>query len=1250
VKELTYLFGVFSGLATWVKVVILSLVATTIIGFAAFFGAQMAILVGLGIIFSALVVSLYLLLVFWVRRRRAAEMRGELVASAANRGITDAALRGRLDDLRRSFSRGIEKFEAAGKDFYGLPWYVIVGEPGSGKTEAIRHSQAGFPSGMQDEFQGVGGTINMNWWFTNYAVLLDTAGRLIFDEVEPGSTSEWKEFLQLLKKYRRNCPINGLLLTISVDSLVRDSPEIMRQKAGKIARQLEVIQRELDIRFPVFVLVTKCDLINGFREFFTTIDDARAQQQILGWSNPAPLDAPFRTELVESHLQNVIQRLWRRRLGLLKDPVANEPGGRRANEVDRLYEFPHSVQALAPRLRHYLETIFIAGEWISRPLFLRGIYFTSSMREGSALDEELAQAIGLPVDQLPTGRAWERESSYFLRDLFLDKIFREDGLVTRASKTDRLILHRKLALFASGVIALAALLLFGLLGYNSLQQRVLAQSGFWARATEGWSNGIWHPIVVADPAGTLLYRYEGNQAVGPGLTEHTRSVFQNETLTLDQYHAALRELAEESLQIPLVFRLFSYGGGDLDRERQRAQRVLFEDSVVKPLLATARLKMSQPNPDSPTTGKPDPRPAEQVRPLEAKALAALVRIEVGNLRPPGTSVNDTPGSSFIPSLLEYVAGQEDSGRLAETMAWTYTENQDGHGKWPPKWASGGNTLADDPAIRFGVERLVADAQKRLQSRTKDLQLLVDLAGTIKDYQATETELSTKASIKDDPVTSDQEVATLFDKLQTTKVALEEKLATLRQNGLFEDGPETLTGAYQVLSGGYQSQFGQIAAILGDIEQVLPTPDPTNKTSSKVLELKNQDDPKYALLQYIKVKPQDVSQQLKTQVASTVSQQQVDEFKSLDESVLTAGPDKRPVYLTRWDLYGLCRAGAPEFHYSDKMTLIGQDWKPLEQLLAALGALRTKVADYQGKLKEQFSTTCTYLLRRIEDTQRETFARQYLRKAKAVLRTQVRFPLLWPPLADNAALSSDQVRQVKAMLAVIRQDLQAEILTKMGPASRQPLADFAKGLSPLYVILDSLIKPDGSPAFITVTVLNGQAQRQLSGPDYGATPTPAPTATPDNRSMISKLFVRSRSDESSTPALNYNPRNWNAVQLVSGGRSRASSAANGTIALDTQADILLGKFRVNEQFHFRVSHSPTGDGGSENIECGENWSALRLLARFGGKPVDVGQTWRVSLKPGEPTAVWIQLNFESPLPALETWPTIDSLGLRDLAGQ
>jgi hypothetical protein len=220
---------------------------------------------------------------------------------------------------------------------------------------------------------------------------------------------------------------------------------------------------------------------------------------------------------------------------------------------------------------------------------------------------------------------------------------------------------------------------------------------------------------------------------------------------------------------------------------------------------------------------------------------------------------------------------------------------------------------------------------------------------------------------------------------------------------------------------------------------------------------------------------------------------------------------------------------------------------------------------------------------------------------------------------------------------------------MAATSRQPLADFGKGLSPLYAILDVLLKPDGSVSTVSLTLPNGQAQRQLSGPDLGITPTPVPTATPVNRSLISKLFTADPPLPTPAPTLSYNPRNWNGIQLFSGGKSRSSSAVSNLVGLDTQGDVQLGKFRVNDAFHFRVFHTPTG-GNSDTIDCGENWSALRLLGRFAGKPIDVGQTWRVSLKPGEPTAVWVQVSFESALPALDAWPTIDSLGLRDVAGQ
>ncbi|MEI6106703.1 MAG: type VI secretion protein IcmF/TssM N-terminal domain-containing protein, partial [Opitutae bacterium] len=398
-----------------------------------------------GIIAVVGAIYLWQLYLSFQARQRTKAMSGQLSAHTSGRpsAINDPAQLATLDRLRENFSRGIDKFHAVGKDLYSLPWYVVCGEPGSGKTEAVRRCKVGFPPGLQDEMQGAGGTINMHWWFTNYAVLIDTAGKLLFQETPAGTTTEWTEFLTLLRTTRPHCPINGLLLVIPSESLIKDSFEEIESKAGKIARQLNTIQRTLDVRFPVFVLITKCDKIVGFREFFAGVKDPQLQDQMTGWSNPAPLDTPFQMEAVNQHLAEVVKRIGRRRLGMLKDPVPTDAGKRRLDEVDSLFALSASIGALAPRLRKYLETIFVVGGQSAKPLFLRGIYFTSALTEGKELDTELAAALGLSEDQLPASKAWERERSYFLKDLFLHKVFKEKGLVTRATNTDQLVKGRQ---------------------------------------------------------------------------------------------------------------------------------------------------------------------------------------------------------------------------------------------------------------------------------------------------------------------------------------------------------------------------------------------------------------------------------------------------------------------------------------------------------------------------------------------------------------------------------------------------------------------------------------------------------------------------------------------------------------------------------------------------------------------------------------------------------------------------------------
>src|SRR5262249_43815859 len=154
------------------------------------------------------------------------------------------------------------------------------------------------------------------------------------------------------------------------------------------------------------------------------------------------------------------------------------PAASRLEQMDALYAFPESLTKLAPRLKKYLEMIFVAGEWSQKPLFLRGIYFTSAMREGAALDAELAQALGVPVESLPEARVWQRERAFFLRDLFMSKIFRERGLVTRAVNTTRLQRARRTAILGTAGGGLVALGLLTWFGYGSLAKSIVEPSKF----------------------------------------------------------------------------------------------------------------------------------------------------------------------------------------------------------------------------------------------------------------------------------------------------------------------------------------------------------------------------------------------------------------------------------------------------------------------------------------------------------------------------------------------------------------------------------------------------------------------------------------------------------------------------------------------------------------------------------------------------------------------------------------------------
>jgi type VI secretion system protein ImpL len=301
-----------------------------------------------------------------------------------------------------------------GNPLYVLPWYMVIGESGSGKTTSIGSAKLSTFSDVQ-RVSGVSGTRNCDWWFFEQAILLDTAGRYAMPVDQGKDKEEWQQFLSLLVKYRKKEPIHGLIVTVAADKLLQSTPEAMAEDGKSIRQRIDELMRVLGAKFPVYVLVTKCDLVQGMTQFCDHLPEG-ALNQPMGYVNPE-FSVDVGTFLARA-MNTISERLRNLRLILLQSGGSGgaEPG---------LLLFPEEFGNLRHGLEPFMNAAFLANPYQETPI-LRGLFFSSGRQEGSPFSHFL-NSLGLvgERDVLPgTSRG------LFLHDFFSKVLPRDKGLFT----------------------------------------------------------------------------------------------------------------------------------------------------------------------------------------------------------------------------------------------------------------------------------------------------------------------------------------------------------------------------------------------------------------------------------------------------------------------------------------------------------------------------------------------------------------------------------------------------------------------------------------------------------------------------------------------------------------------------------------------------------------------------------------------------------------------------------------------------
>ncbi|BCH35564.1 type VI secretion protein IcmF [Mesorhizobium sp. L-8-10] len=343
---------------------------------------------------------------------RQAEDQGEAAMEAELSAFRDAA-RGAMRLVRKG-----SPVNPFARDRYSMPWYLVMGSDGAGKSAIVRNSGLSLPYQAEATPDTAAG-----FHVAEQAVIVELSGRFL-DPSERPSTPLWLRLLDHLRRLRPQQPVNGILVAVSAGELSVMTAEAVLDFASTLRRRLDEATARLRARPPVYLVVSKLDLLAGFEEFFDALS-AEERTAVLGLPlAPSAGGSTTAAERFDRGFADIVERLSQHLLLRLQE----EPDDDRRRKA---YEFPAQFAAMRTALEPLVAYLTAVHRFEAAPQ-LRGLFFTSATQNGLAVDM-LARHLAAGFAQRPQNLALRHDGGpvhgrpYFLGRLVHDVILPEAG-------------------------------------------------------------------------------------------------------------------------------------------------------------------------------------------------------------------------------------------------------------------------------------------------------------------------------------------------------------------------------------------------------------------------------------------------------------------------------------------------------------------------------------------------------------------------------------------------------------------------------------------------------------------------------------------------------------------------------------------------------------------------------------------------------------------------------------------------------
>ncbi|MDR0630301.1 MAG: hypothetical protein LBG24_11850 [Treponema sp.] len=398
-----------------------------------------------------------------------------------------------------------------GRGLYGVPWFMLLGEPHSGKSSLLERSELELvPSAVEGQTGAAeeGKSLPVRIWLGGKAVVCDVSGGVFFDRWLEGSSAEWTHIIKQIchRHYRK--PLDGVILTIPADALLADDEDITRKKATLMANELAHLLNASGMRLPCYVVVTKLDMVNGFREYAQDLS-GELRHQIVGYENKT---TTYENDDFKQFWHTLVQRL---RSGYKKSMNSRDLHLRisglsnRMDVTGKLFLFPENFDGLYHNLHIYLETLFSEDTFHgTKDTVFEGLFFTSSTDMGVSLSPGIAALAEKKTEDLPlTEDPPQVSQSYFVRDMLQNFIFNPSP---HAAFVRKEALNRAIPLFAlCGVLIILGLITLytALFRVDDLSESLVQITNYYRSltATLQTKDGAGVPIIIKNRDRTFTF-------------------------------------------------------------------------------------------------------------------------------------------------------------------------------------------------------------------------------------------------------------------------------------------------------------------------------------------------------------------------------------------------------------------------------------------------------------------------------------------------------------------------------------------------------------------------------------------------------------------------------------------------------------------------------------------------------------------------------------------------------------------------